>query len=174
MDCSMPGLPIHHQLPEFTQTHVHWVGDAIQPSHPLSFLSPPAFNLSPHQGLFKWVNSLHQVAKVLEFQLQHQSFQWIFRTGSESSTSIWYTLQICWLDECLIFSNHFLGGRHSSRLSHFILIKSMTGLWGAQRLFQVTCCLGQSCHSNLGLGSLTPEPMGSIPTQCPLLCDPAP
>ena len=80
MDCSMPGLPVHHQLPEFTQTHVHWVGDAIQPSHPLSSPSPPAFNLSQHQGLFHWVSSSYQVTKVLEFQLQHQSFQWIFRT----------------------------------------------------------------------------------------------
>ena len=79
MDCSMPGLPVHHQLPEFTQTHVHWVSDAIQPSHPLLSLSP-TFNLSQHHGLFKWVSSSHQVAKVLEFQLQHQSFQWIFRT----------------------------------------------------------------------------------------------
>ena len=67
MDCSMPGLPVHHQLPEFTQTHVHQVGDAIQPSHPLSSPSPPAFNLSQHQGLVKWVSSWHQVAKVLEF-----------------------------------------------------------------------------------------------------------
>ena len=74
IDCSTPGLPVHHQLPEFTQTHVHWVGDAIQPSHPLSSPSPPAFNLSQHQGLFQWVSSSHQVAKVLEFQLQHQSF----------------------------------------------------------------------------------------------------
>ena len=80
MDCSTPGLPVHHQLPEFTQTHVHWVGDAIQPSHPLLSPSPPAFNLSQHQGLFQWVSSSNQVAKVLEFQLQHQSFQWIFRT----------------------------------------------------------------------------------------------
>ena len=80
MDCSTPGLPVHHQLLEFTQTHVHWVGDAIQPSHPLSSPSPPAFNLSQHQGLFKWVISLHQVAKLLEFQLQHQSFQWTPRT----------------------------------------------------------------------------------------------
>ena len=69
MDCSTPGLPVHHQLPEFTQTHVHWVGDAIQLSYPLSFPSPPAFNLPQHQGLFKWVSSLHQVDKVLEFQL---------------------------------------------------------------------------------------------------------
>ena len=78
MDHSLPDLPVRHQLPESTQTHVHWVGDAIQPSHPL--LSPsPAFNLSQHQGLFKWVTSSHHVAKVLKFQLQHQSFQWIFR-----------------------------------------------------------------------------------------------
>ena len=75
MECSTPGLPVHHQLPEFTQTHLHWVGDAIQPFHPLLSPSPPAFNLSQHQGLFQWVSSLHQVAKVLEFQLQHQSFQ---------------------------------------------------------------------------------------------------
>jgi len=80
MDCSRPGFPVHHQLPELAQTYVHWVGDAIQPSHPLSSLSPPAFNLSQHQGLFKWVNSSHQVAKVLDLQLQHQSFQRIFRT----------------------------------------------------------------------------------------------
>ena len=79
-DCSMPGLPVHHQLPEFTQTHVHWVSDAIQPSHLLSSPYSPAFNLSHHQGLFKWVSSLHQMVKVLEFQLQHQSFQRIFRT----------------------------------------------------------------------------------------------
>jgi len=69
MNCSTPGLPIHHQLPEFTQTHIHWVGDAIQPSHPLSSPSPPAPNPSQHQSLFQWVNSLHEVAKVLEFQL---------------------------------------------------------------------------------------------------------
>ena len=80
MDCSTPGLPVHHQLLEFTQTHVHWVSDAIQPSHPLSPPPPPAFNLSQPQGLFKWVSSLHQVAKVLEFPLQHQSFQRILRT----------------------------------------------------------------------------------------------
>ena len=80
MNCSMPGFPVHHQLLELARTHVHWVGDAIQPSHPLSPPSPPALNLSEHQGLSQWVISLHQVAKVLEFQLQHKSFQWIFRT----------------------------------------------------------------------------------------------
>ena len=76
MNHSTPGLPVHHQLPEFTQTHAHWVGDAIQPSHPLSSPSPPAPNPSQHQGLFQRVNSLHRVAIGLEFQLQHQSFQW--------------------------------------------------------------------------------------------------
>ena len=77
MNCSTPGFPVHHQLPELAQTHVHWVGNAIHSSHPLSSPSPPAFNLFHHQGLFHWVSS-HQVAIVLEFQ--HQSFQWIFRT----------------------------------------------------------------------------------------------
>ena len=80
MDNSMPGLPVHHQLPEFTQTHLHWLGDATQRSHPLSSPSTPAFNLSQHQGLFKWVSSSNQVAQVLEFQLQHQSFEWTPRT----------------------------------------------------------------------------------------------
>ena len=76
MDCSTPGFPVHHQLPELTQTHVHQVSDAIQSSYPQSSPSPPAFNLSQHQGLFQWVSSSRQVAKVLEFQFQHQSFQW--------------------------------------------------------------------------------------------------
>ena len=76
MNRSTQGLPVHHQLPESIQTHVHLVGDAIQPSHPLLSPSPPALNLSQHQGLFKGVvSSSHQVAKVLEFQPQHQSFQ---------------------------------------------------------------------------------------------------
>ena len=67
MDCSPPGLPVHHQLTEFTQTHVHWVGDVIQPSYPLSSPSPPAFNLSQHQGLFKWASSSRQVVKYWSF-----------------------------------------------------------------------------------------------------------
>ena len=75
MNRSTQGLLVYHQFQEFTQTHVHWIGDAIQPSQPLSSHSPPALNLSPHQGLFKWVSSSHQVAKVLQFQLQHQSYQ---------------------------------------------------------------------------------------------------
>ena len=75
MNCSSPGLPVHHLFPEFTQTHVHRVSDAIQPSHPLLSPSPPAPNPSQHQSLFQWVNSSHKVAKVLEFQLYHHSFQ---------------------------------------------------------------------------------------------------
>ena len=99
MDCSMSGFPVHHQLPELAQTHVHHTGDAIQQSHLLSSPSPPAFNISQHQSLFQWVSSsdslvysieytnlvylvysIESVVKVLEFQLQHQFFQWIFRT----------------------------------------------------------------------------------------------
>ena len=80
MNCSTPGLPVHHHLPKFTQTHAHQVGDAIQPSDPLLSPSPPAPSPSQNQGLFQRINSSHEVAKVLEFQLQHQSFQWTPRT----------------------------------------------------------------------------------------------
>ena len=79
MGCSMPGFPVHQQLSELTQTHFYQVSDAIQPSHPLSSPSPSVFNLSQHQGLLQWVSFSHQVASVLEFQLEHQSFQWIFK-----------------------------------------------------------------------------------------------
>ena len=89
VDCSTPGLPIHYQLPEFAQTHVHRVGDVLQPSHPLSSPSPPAFSLSYHQGVFQWVSSSHQVAKVLEFQLQHQSFQWWYGEGGGRGVQDW-------------------------------------------------------------------------------------
>ena len=90
----LPGLPVHYQLPEFTQTHVHRVSDAIQPSHPLSSPSTPALSLSQHPGLFKWVSCLHQVAKVVEFQLQHQSFQWTPRTDwSPLGWTGWISLQ---------------------------------------------------------------------------------
>ena len=84
-NCSFPGFPVLCYLPEFAQTYVHWV----QSSHPLSSLSPSAFNLSQHQGLFQWVSSSHQVAKVLELQLQHQSFQWIFRTNFLQEWLVW-------------------------------------------------------------------------------------
>ena len=89
--------------PELSPTYVHWVGDAIQPSHPLLSPSPPAFNLSQHQGLFQWVNSSHPVAKVLELQLQHQSFQWIFRTDFLQDGLVWSSLQSKGLPR--IFSN---------------------------------------------------------------------
>ena len=104
MDCSMPGFPVHHQLPEFTQTNVHRVGDAIQPFHPLSS-PPPAFSLSQYLGLFKWVNSSQQVAKVLEFQLQYQSFQWIFITN------------FLRIDSCNLFA---VQGTLKSLLQHYI------------------------------------------------------
>ena len=101
MDCSMPGLPVHHQLPEFTQTHVHWVGDDIQPSHPLPTLSP-AFNLSQYQGPFQWVSSLHQVAKALELHFQHQSFH-----EYSGLISLGWTGWISWLSKghSRVFSN---------------------------------------------------------------------
>ena len=109
MDCSTPGFPVHHQLLEFSQTHVHWVGDAIQPSYPLSSPSPPAFNLSQHQNLFQWVSSSHQVAKGLELQLQNQSFQWIFRQIS---------FRMNWLDLLVVQETlKNLLQHHSSKVS---------------------------------------------------------
>ena len=89
MSCSTPGFPVHHQLPKLAQIHIHPVGDAIQPSHPLSSPSPPTFNLSQRQDLFQGVSSSHQVARVLRFQLQHQSFQWIFRTDFFEDWLVW-------------------------------------------------------------------------------------
>ena len=124
MNHSMPGLPVHHQLPEFTQTHVHWVGDAIQPSHPLSSPSPPAPNPSQHQGLLQWVNSSHEVAKVLEFQLQHQSFQWTPRTSIPLEWTGWLSLQSKVLSR--VFSNttvqkhQFFGAQLSSQSNSHI------------------------------------------------------
>ena len=89
MDCSTPGFPVLHCLPEFAHTHVHWVGDVIQPSHPLSSPSPPALNLTQHQSLLQWVSCLHQVAKVLELQPQPQFFQWIFRVDFLYDWLVW-------------------------------------------------------------------------------------
>ena len=93
MNSSTPGLPVHHQLREFTQTHIHRVSDAIQPSHLLSSPSPPAPNPSQHQSLFQWVSSSHEVAKVLEFQLQHHSFQKNTQGWSPSEWTGWISLQ---------------------------------------------------------------------------------
>ena len=89
MNGSMPGFPVLHNLPELAQTHVHWVSDAIQPSHPLSPPFPPALNLSQHQGLFQWVGPTHHGVKVFELQLQHQSFQWIFRVDFLWDWLVW-------------------------------------------------------------------------------------
>ena len=88
-DCSMPGLPVHYYLLEWAQTQVHWVSDAIQPSHSLPSFSPPTFDLSQHQGLFQWAGSLHQVAKVLELQLHHQSSQWIVKDDFLLDWLVW-------------------------------------------------------------------------------------
>ena len=107
MDCSIPGFPVHHQLPELAQTHVHWVGDDIQTSHPLLSLSPPAFNLSRHQGLFQWVSSSHQVAKILE--LQHQPFQWLLNVDFLSSTTehhFCFGLAVSFFIELLVIALH--------------------------------------------------------------------
>ena len=109
MDCSTSGFPVHSQLLELSQTHVHRVGDAVQPSHPLSSPFPPAFSLSQHQGLLQCVTSSHRVVKVLYLQLQHQSFQRIFRTDF---------LCIDWLD--LLAVQEILGDllqHHSSKAS---------------------------------------------------------
>ena len=124
MNCSTPGLPVHHQLPEFTQTDVHRVGDAIQPSHPLSSPFPPAFNLSQHQGLFQWVSSLHQVAKVSEFQLQHQSFPMNIQDWFPLGWTGWISLQSKGLSR--VFSNttvlkhQFFGAELSSQSNSHI------------------------------------------------------
>ena len=90
MDYSMPGFPVLHCFPEVAQTHVHWVGETLQPSHPLSSPSHSSLSLSQHQGVFQWVNSSHQMAKVLELQLQHQSFRWMFRIDFLYYWLVWY------------------------------------------------------------------------------------
>ena len=96
MDCSTPGFPVYHQLLELAQAHVHRVGDAIQPSHPLSSPSPPIVTLSQHQGLFQGISCSYQVTKVLKLQLQHQSFQWIFRTDFLYDWLIWSPCISCY------------------------------------------------------------------------------
>ena len=89
MECSTPGFPVLHYLPESAQIHVHWFGDAIQPSHPLLSPSLSALGLSQHQDLFQWVGSLHHVVKVLELQVQHQSFKWLFRVDFLQEWLVW-------------------------------------------------------------------------------------
>ena len=110
VDCSTPGLPVHHQLAEFTQTHVHWVGDAIQPSHPLLSPSLPTFNLSQHQGLFRWVSSSYQVAK------KYWSFSFSISPSSEYSGLI--SFRIDWFDLLVVQGTlKSLLQHHSSKAS---------------------------------------------------------
>ena len=139
MNPSTPGLPVHHQLPESTQTHVHWVSDAIQPSHSLSSPSPPALNLSQHQGLFKWVSSSHQVAKVLEFQLQrpmntqdwsplgwtgwislqskgHEELEMYFKSENAGSGWVWDTFHH--LPNLFLLPHPFFLPRRNSKIIH--------------------------------------------------------
>ena len=134
MDYSTPGSPVLHHLLQFILTHVCWVDDATQPSHPLWPPSPPAFNLSQHQGLFQWVSSLYQVAKVLDFQLQHQSFQWIFRVDFILDWLVW---SLCCPRDSTVFSSttvqkHWFFGAQpslwSSSYIHMWLLKK-TQLW---------------------------------------------
>ena len=116
--------PVHHELPELTQTHVHWVGDGIQLSHPLSSRFPPTFNLPQHQGLFKWVSSSHQVAKVVEFQLQHQSFQWILGLIS---------FRMDWLDHLAIQGALKSLLQHHSSKHHFF--STQLSLWSNSHIY---------------------------------------
>ena len=111
----MKGFLVLHHLPELAQTHVDWVSDAIQAPHPLSSPSPPALNLSQHQGLFQWVGSSHQVAEVLEFQLQHQSFQWVFSPFKEKIIQWMVSFRIDWFDLLAVQASLI---QHNSPLRH--------------------------------------------------------
>ena len=148
MNRSTPGLPVHHQLPEFTQIHVHWVSDAIQPSHPLSSPSP-ALNLSQHQGLLQWVSSSHQVAKVFSALLQHQSFQWIFRADF---------LWMDWFDLLAVQGTlKSLLQHHSSK----VLIIGLSAFLTVQL---------SNCHANLIMRNLWIGPVRSSPTHSHTPC----
>ena len=113
MDCSTPGFPVLHHLLEPAQTHVHWVGDAIQPACPFSSPSPPAFCLSQYRGLFQWVSFLHQVAEILELQLQHQSFQWIFRVNFLEVWLVWSPYYPRVFSNTTVWKHQFFGAQPS-------------------------------------------------------------
>ena len=119
MDYSVPGLPVYHQLPKFTQTHVHQVGDAIQPSHPLSSPSPPAFNLSQHQGLFQWVSSAHQMAKVLGVSVSTSVLPMNIQDWFPFRWTGWISLQSKGLSR--VFSNTTVQKHHLQRSAFFIV-----------------------------------------------------
>ena len=146
MDCSTPGLPVHHQLLEFTQTHVHWVGDAIQPSHPLSTLSLPAFNHSQYQSLFKWVSSSHQVARILEFQstvtwpqLNTWGLGCSLPAGKPRRKTIWKTKGIADAVDLLIVLLFLHKAERASFLS--IADKFLNKVGPTRILFLRLCCL---------------------------------
>ena len=137
---STPGLPVHHQLPESTQTHVHWVGDAIQPSNPLSSPSPSALNLSQHQGLFKWVSSSHQVTKVLEVSASTSVLPMNTQDWSPSEWTGWISLQSKGLSR--VFSNATVKSINSSVLS-FLYSPTLTSIhdhWKNHSLDQMDLC----------------------------------
>ena len=134
MNCSTPGFPIHHQLLESTQTYIHHIGNAIQPSHPLSSPSPPTFNLSQNKNLLQWVSSWHQVVKALGFQLQHQSFQWILTTLILGWTG-WISLQSKGLSR--VFSNTTVQRHHSSALS-FLYSPTLTSIHDYWKNYSLT------------------------------------
>ena len=119
MDCSVLGSPVLYYLPRFAQTHTHWVSDTIQSSHLLSSSSPPAFSLSQHQGLFQWISSLYQVAEVLELQLQHQSFLWIFRVDFLFKPGLTGLISLLSKGLSRVFSNTTVWSINSSALSLF-------------------------------------------------------
>ena len=134
MDYSTPGFPILYYLLEFAQTYAHWVDDAIQPSHPLLPTSPPTLNLSQHQGLFQWVGSSHQMPKVLSLQLQHQSFQWIFRLIS---------FKIDWFDLLAVqgpLENHLQHQFESINSSGLSLLygPTLTAIWLLEKTIALT------------------------------------
>jgi len=161
MDCSMPGFPVHHQLPELTQTHVHRVTEAILPSHPLSSPPPSAFSLSQHQGLFKWVSSLHQVAKVLEFQLKTLcSSRPDYNSRGHEATLLWIHFQSSQLGQ----HSYELTGPARPRLPHPCIAEHSTGLqwlqaWAhplpplAQNMYWTWCMWEISCFSSTGCQS---------------------
>ena len=138
--CSMPDIPVLHYLLELAQTHVHWVSDAIKLSHPLLSPSPPVFNLSQHQGLFKWVSSSHQVAKILKLRLQHQSFQWIFRVDFLQDWLVWSPC--CPRDSQESSPALQFEGINSSVLSFLYgpAVTSVHGYWKDHRLDYMNLC----------------------------------
>ena len=154
MNRSTPGLPVHHQLLQFTQTHVHGVSEAIQPSHSLSSLSALTLNLSQHQGLFKWVSLSHQVAKLLQFQLQHQSFKWTpprlitFRMDWLDLLAVQGTLKSLLQNHSLKASILWCSAFFIVRLSHSCMTTgktiALTRRTCVDKVMSLLCCLGWS------------------------------